>query len=106
MSADDANFLSDCSPRRAVRIALLALALCGPVTLRAQAPLPEVAATSQIGVADTNLPRANHSPVNRQTSAPPPTKRKAGILAGAGLVALSLLLLAAGLALARTFKQH
>lgn len=55
---------------------------------------------------------ANTNQTAKPVSTPPPrppipttTKRKAGFMAGAGLAILSLLALAAGLALVRTFKR-
>lgn len=82
---------------RAVRVILLVLTLCLPMRFNAQTA---AAATS----ADTNLPRASAPPVPGPRASQ--TRTKAGFLAGAGLAVLSLLILAAGLALVRTFKQR
>ena len=62
------------------------------------------AATEHSG-ANTNVTSASASPPISHPVASP-AKTKAGFLAGAGLVILSLLILAPGLALVRTFKQR
>ena len=56
--------------------------------------------------APTNKTVTPLKPAAPPTPIPAPAKRKAGVLAGTGLVAFSVLLLAAGLALLRTLKQR
>jgi hypothetical protein len=89
--------------RQAAGRILVIIALSFPVSFDSQgAPAPaarENVATNSNGVSVENSP-----------SLPPPvpsaTKTKAGFLAAAGLVILSLLILACGLALLRAFKQR
>ena len=94
---------------RAARPPLLALLLVStlPVvssafdswTIRAVAAAPGDANASATNVATKENP-AERPPARK------PAKAKAGVLAAAGLVTLSLLVLAAGLALVRAFKQR
>ena len=83
--------------RRAAGLILIAPTLLLP------APFNGEAATERVG-ANTNVASASVSPVSDPVDSH--TKTKAGFLAAAGLVILSLLVLATGLALVRTFKQR
>ena len=94
------------APRRAVAATLLALALCAPLMRSAETTAPRLVVTNRASAEMTNWPVAKISPPSVETPMPAPAKRKVGILAGAGLIALSLLALAVGLALLRAFKQR
>jgi hypothetical protein len=85
-------------------LAVLATAsLLAPLRLHAQnesgrmAIYAAAAAPTNVAVRDSRVPQG--------VPIPTPEKRKAGFLAGAGLAILSLLALAAGLALVRAFKR-
>jgi len=86
-------------------LAVLATAsLLAPLRLHAQneyesgrMAIYAAAAPTNVAVRDSRAPQG--------VPIPTPEKRKAGFLAGAGLAILSLLALAAGLALVRAFKR-
>ena len=83
---------------------LVSLVLGTPLAPAEQTTAPVSNAANAVSVA-TNQP-ANSVPAPLPDSPiSPEKKRKAGFLAGAGLAILSLLALAAGLALVRTFKR-
>lgn len=65
-------------------------------------PLAPTAAAGQPGLAADPDPIPEKAPGAEAT----PQRRKAGFLAAGGLVVLSLLVLAAGLALVRAFRQR
>lgn len=82
---------------------LVAVSLLAPVKLKSQDAAREktvfvIAAAPATNPATTSSKAVPGVPI-------PPERRKAGFLAGAGLAILSLLALAAGLALVRAFKR-
>ena len=91
--------------RRALGVLLLgAMFLGAPLTFARPSFTPPVL------LAAAEIAATNRAPAGLRTSPsgsplPAATKRKAGFLAGAGLAILSLLALAVGLALVRTFKR-
>lgn len=82
-------------------VASLLLLLWPATPSHAQKAVPPTPASA--GVTFTNRPTKTASLPG--VPIPSPTKRRAGFLAGSGLAILSLLGLAAGLALVRTFKR-
>jgi hypothetical protein len=91
--------------RCALVMPLVALLLLTPPWLRAQTSAPPTQSAAAAAKLVTNQPAKNTPAPPSGTPLPAAAKRKAGFLAGAGLVILSLLALAAGLALVRTFKR-
>jgi hypothetical protein len=71
----------------------------------AQQPTSPISNVVSAAIVATNQPMKNVSAPLPGSPIPSHTKRKAGFLAGAGLAILSLLALAVGLALVRTFKR-
>lgn len=91
--------------RQAAGIFLAALTLFSPPLLDAQAATSGLATGERVVAESTNRPADGKSP-RSSTPVASHTRSKAGFLAGAGLIILSLLVLAFGLALLRTFKQR
>ena len=85
------------------RILLMILVLFSPARLDLHSA--QITSGGENVAAMTNATPGKSSPVAARTI-PPETKTQAGFLAAAGLVILSLLILAAGLALLRAFKQR
>jgi hypothetical protein len=83
---------------------LVALVFGTPLAPAEQTTAPVSNAASAVSVV-TNQPAKNVPTPLPGLPITPEKKRKAGFLAGAGLAILSLLALAAGLALVRTFKR-
>jgi hypothetical protein len=91
--------------RRTLDALLLGLLFLGAPVSIARPPLTTSAMLAATEIAATNPPPARLPASSFGTPLPAASKRKAGILAGTGLAILSLLALAVGLALARTFKR-
>jgi hypothetical protein len=90
--------------RRALALKLIALLLSAPLC-SAQEPASTAPVAAAAEATATNRATKNAPASLPGVPIPSPTKRKAGFLAGSGLAILSLLALAAGLALVRTFKR-
>jgi putative exporter of polyketide antibiotics len=71
----------------------------------AQQPTSSTSNAVSAAIVATNQPTKNVSAPLPGPPVPSHTKRKAGFLAGVGLAILSMLALAVGLALVRTFKR-
>ena len=90
------------SLRRAIAKVMFAMVLIAPAVAWPQ--VEGQGATSAV-VASNFAPALTNRPAPRAVAAPAPVRKRAGFLAGAGLVILSLLILGTGLALVRAFKQ-
>jgi hypothetical protein len=95
----------DQARRCALVVPLIALLLLTPPLIRAQTSTSPTQSVAAARIVVANQPAKNVAAPPSGTPLPTATKRKAGFLAGAGLAILSLLALAAGLALVRTFKR-
>jgi hypothetical protein len=83
----------------------MVLLMFATLLVPAQQPTSSISNVASSAAVATNQPTKNISAPLPGSPIPSHTKRKAGFLAGAGLAILSLLALAAGLALVRTFKR-
>ncbi len=89
---------------RPLALSLIALLMLTAPTLNAQ-PAPTSPSSAAGELTLTNRPEKMVPAAPAKAPLPAATKRRAGLMAGAGLAILSLLALAAGLALVRTFKR-